>query len=134
MGYVTNSWKYSRPRRVNWAAIGTTLLTVVIIGLIVDYCRGTTRYWECFVTAHEYKAAWTEYTTRTDSNGNTVEDSDYHPEEYHVFCEEYGGEHHVFDVQTIATTYHSTKDSQDVTVKTREGRWTGTQWLPSIVK
>ena len=112
------------------AIIISALCTFMAFFIVDCYC-GTTKFFECKVTDKQYKPAWTETHTSTDSDGNIHLDTTYHPEEYHVYCDEYAGDIH-FDCLESAAFYHSLTNTQPVTVKTRKGKWTGGYYIPRI--
>ena len=116
--------------KLAWAVVGLLLLGLVF--LLVDCSCGKTRFFECLVCDHEYKAPWTEVETTTDSEGHARVVTRFHSEEYHVICRESGGSL-VFDCQTDKTSYFDHADGQQVTVRTRVGRWTGGHYLPVMV-
>lgn len=99
--------------------------------LVVDCSAGKTRYLECSVRDHHYVAPWTETRVSTDDEGHVHIDTTRHPEEFHVICSELQGAN-VIDCHTSSSLYHSVTNSQIVTVRTRQGRWTGGQYLPCL--
>lgn len=108
-----------------------SLLTAGLLFVCVDCSSGRIRYFECSVSGHQYKPAWVETSVNTDSEGNVSIDTIHHQEEYHVFCQELSGAR-VFDCLTRASIYYVVTNSQIVCVRTREGRWSGAQYLPTI--
>ena len=110
------------------------ILCIILFGLLVFFCLdcgvGKTRYLECYVADREYKPAWTEISSHTDSDGHTHFSTTRHPEEFHVFCQELSAG--VIDVSTTRSIYHIVTNNQSVTVKIREGKWSGIKWMPQI--
>lgn len=107
------------------------LLGLGIVFCVTDCSAGRTRYFECNVSGHQYVAAWNETSVSTDSDGKMSVSTTYHPEEYHVICQQSDGDG-AFDVSTSRAQYHTVADGQAVTVRTRIGKWTGIAWVPSI--
>ena len=115
-------------------AVQALIFAVILFGLVfcvVDCSMGVTRYHETNVVEHHCVPAHTEESTYTDADGDTHETSTYYPEEWHLICEENGVDH-TFDVSVKQFQYDAIQDNDAVTVKTRQGRWTGHQWLPRI--
>lgn len=107
------------------------LIAIALIFLCVDCCAGRNRYFESRVRGHHYEPPWTEVSSYTDSDGQTHLTTTYHSETFHVICQELP-DGHQFDCVESRATYYAVSDGQDVTVRTREGKWTGRQWLPSV--
>lgn len=102
----------------------------VIAFFIADFSGGKTRFLECYVADREYKPAWTDISTYTDSDGHTQVTTIHHPEEYHLICYEHGES--VIDVSTSRGIYYTVTNHQEVTVKVRQGRWTHAKYVPQI--
>lgn len=107
------------------------LLGGLLLFMCVDCSAGSGKYYETEVLNHYYKPAWTEYHSSTDSNGRTTMRTTRHSEEWHVCCQDLEGAE-VFDVNTSASIYGSVTNGQIVTVKVRQGKWTGWGYLSSI--
>lgn len=108
------------------------LLCLGIAFLVTDCAVGVTRYHEARIVMHNHIASWVETQVTSDDEG--AHTSVYvHPEEWHLICKEAGGDLE-FDCDVSAGDYAILQDETIVTVKTRQGRFTGYQWLPRIDK
>ena len=107
------------------------LITLALVGVCVDCSCGVTRYHECHVLDHHYVASYTTTTVGSDSDGHTTIDTIHHPEEFHVICQRYGDDA-LFDCSESMAKYYAVTNGQQVTVSTRQGRWTHAQYLPSV--
>lgn len=109
-------------------------LTVIVVSalafFITDCSTGKDRHLECSVSRHRYVAAWTEYTTSTDGDGNVTCDTTYHPEEFHILTTGEGE----FDILVKQDEYDKLSDEEPITVRIRVGKWTGIRWIPTIVE
>jgi hypothetical protein len=108
------------------------ILALLLVFACVDCASGTTRHFECHITGHHYVPPRTETQMTTDSDGDISFHTVHHPEEFHLLCAEHGGIAQ-FDIQVPRARYHAITNGQDVTVKTRQGKWTGANWMPYIV-
>lgn len=112
------------------------IASFILLGLAVCFCiadcsAGRSKHLECVVIGHEYKPAWVETYSTTDSEGRTHIETTYHREEFWLVCQDQETMNEV-NVQTRQFVYNSTTNNQEVTVETRIGRWTGIRWVPSI--
>ncbi|SRR6266496_1998109 len=89
-------------------AIGS-LMALVLSFFVADCVLGTVHYSECNAFEHRHVAAWTEVQFFTDADG-----------------------HNLLDVPTSPDKYAAVADGQAVTVRNRQGRWTGIRYLPRI--
>ena len=86
--------------------LGSIIGVVIVSALIfvcVDCAAGRTRHLECYVADHEYREAWTQVSTHTDSDGKTHISTTHHPEEFHLICQEFSSG--AIDVQTTHSIY-----------------------------
>ena len=90
--------------------------------VVVDCSSGTGTVFSATVHHLEYKPAWVEW----DDDGPTT-----HDEEFHVHCQS-KEDMRIVDVATRKKIYHSVTNGQAVIVRSRIGRWTGTDYHPSI--
>ena len=86
---------------------------------------------KCQKLTAEHGHYWTEISSYTDSDGQSHTSTTYHPEEFHILCIETGGDQ-TFDCSESRSKYYSITNEQAVTVCARQGKWTGTFYLPSI--
>lgn len=108
------------------------LLGIIMVFALVDCASGSTRHFEATVMDHHYVPARTHTSVTTDGEGHTRVHTHHHPEEFHLICAEMNGSQ-VFDVHTTRARYHAMTNGQYATVKTRQGRFTKIQWIPTIL-
>lgn len=116
--------------RKGWIAV-LVLVSPALGFVCLDCCMGERHYHECRVLDHHYVAPYTTFYTSTDSDGNSTLESTHHPEEFHVICQRYDDEV-LFDCSEFRAEYYAVTNGQQVTVRTRQGRWTSHQYLPRI--
>lgn len=116
------------------APIFIALFIVFLIGGIIADCScGRDRHLECNLRRHQYVAPWVETTTSTDSEGHVSFSTIHHPEEFHLIfwdLEENNG----IDIEVPEDQYQRMTDGQYATVKVRQGRWTKTRLMPTIIE
>ena len=107
------------------------LLCLSLVGVCVDCGAGKTRFLECSVLNHHYVPSHTEITSSTDGDGKVTVSPQYYPEEFHLICSEIGTDN-ILDCEETEWTYQRITNGQPVTVKSREGKWTHSHYLPTI--
>lgn len=113
--------------------VGLGLVSLALLFVAADCACGTRQQWLCVVSGRQYIAPWVEVNASTDSDGQTHVYTINHSAQWRLFCSELDGARK-FDVNTTALKYNTLTNGQEVTVATRQGRWTGAGYLPTIVK
>lgn len=113
-------------------AIGS-LVFALLLFLCVDCLGGRVRYFECDVVDHHYVPAYTQVHTSVDDHGNVTTWTTYNSEEYQLGCAQIGAAGY-FWVNVPRYSWDTMTNGEYVTVRTRQGRWTKHQWLPTIAK
>lgn len=105
-------------------------LLVLIVSICVDCASGVTRYTEAQVHHRYHISAWTEVSTYVDGDGNSRIRTIRHPEQFHLVVDALDGSE-TFDIQS-RKDYMTRTNGEIVTVRSRQGKWSGTHYLPSI--
>lgn len=113
-----------------WIVISVLLLGLLIF-ICVDCCAGRTRYFESSIINRHYVPARTEVSTYIDGDGNASVSTTYYPEEFHLICQDLQGTT-TFDVSTSRKEYYTKTNDQQVLIRTREGKWTKSNYIPCI--
>lgn len=114
-------------------ALKIGLVITLVAGLVfvvADCSGGKSKHIEAYVFDHEYHEAWTEISHHTDSEGHSYTTTTHHPEEFHLIVVIHGG--HNMDLDVGSAMYSSVTNGQDITLKVREGYWTGWNYLPQV--
>jgi hypothetical protein len=98
-------------------------MLVFLTFVAVDCSSGTGTVFSATVHHLEYKPAWVEWD---DDDGPTT-----HDEEFHVHCQS-KEDGRIVDVETKKKIYHSVTNGQAVIVRSHIGRWTKSDYFPSI--
>lgn len=118
-------------------AIGITVASVIgllLVFVCVDCSSGVTKHYDCRVSGRHHVAAWVETRVSSDSDGNISTSVIHHPEEFHLFCDDFEDSTRTFDVRTTSVCYNTITNGESVVVRVRQGKWTGIGYLPSIVE
>ena len=118
---------------VDWLVLSLIGSFIVMIGFFCTDCVcGHSKTYDARILGHEYKPSWTDVQTVTDDNGHGSHvTTTHHPEEYHLICGEIGGDN-TFDCETVRSKYYAYTNAQEVTVYTREGKWTGAHYFNNV--
>lgn len=103
---------------------------VVTVSFVVDCSFGTTLHDEAIIHGRYYKPPWTETTVSCDEDGCTV-DTERHPEEWHTTVEMVGTGQ-IKDFNAGKTYYITLTNGQFVTVRSKQGKWTGIKYIGTI--
>lgn len=109
-----------------------SVLSIVTVSICIDCSCGENKHHECFISGKRYVPPYTETSVEVDSDKSTHVIVVNHPEEYHIECSEYGSQS-LYDVQMSPIYYAQATNNQSVIVKTRQGKWTKFNYLPTIV-
>lgn len=108
-----------------------SIAVLVLVGCIFDAGCGDTHRYECQVAGHNYEPPWVETYSTTDSEGHQEIHSTQHSEVFHLICTEDQGSQ-TFDCVCNRKQYTVKTNGQEVTVRTRIGRWTKHRWMPTV--
>lgn len=108
-----------------------TVLILMLAGVIADCSSGRTTHDEATVYGRYYKPPWTETTFSYDGDGGFSIDTTDHPEEWHTTVE-VTGTGQICDYNAGKEIYLTLTNGQFVTIKARQGRWTGIKYLGTI--
>lgn len=106
-------------------------IAIIISGFFITDCStGKWSHDEATVAGRYYKPPYTTTSLSCDDEGCTV-DVDEHPEEWHttVKVESTGN---ILDFNAGKQLYFSLTNGQFVTIKSRQGKWTGIKYLGTI--
>lgn len=109
------------------------LVAALLAFLLVDCIAGHTHYFECTVADHHYVPPSMQIHTSVDEHGNVSMWTTYIPEDYQLLCDQLAGSGS-FWVSVSRYSWDTTTNGEYVTIRTRQGRWTKHQWLPTISK
>lgn len=115
--------------------VGGCFVLALLVGVIADCSAGHTRHIESLVMGHRFVPGYLSTWTNVDADGNVTTDSTWHPEEYHLDCAPCGIDYswdHSLDVRVSQEQFESVTNGQYVTVRVREGKWTGARYLPQL--
>lgn len=118
---------------MNRPTLPSVLLAIglaVTVLFIVDCSSGNTVHDEAIVNGRYYKPPWTEITVNCDEDGCTFGTED-HPEEWHTTVEMVGTGT-IKDFNAGKTYYLTLTNGQFVTIRSKQGRWTGIKYIGTI--
>lgn len=112
-------------------AVLLALGILIMVLCIVDCSTGKTVHDEATVNGRYYKPPWTEITVSVDADGETTVDTEHHPEEWHTTVRMEGtGE--IKDFNAGKTFYLTLTNGQFVTIRSKQGKWTGIKYIGTI--